>query len=320
MTPTSKKKFELSVHFRGVRGSYVISGKEFLKYGGHTTCYEVHAGDCLIIVDAGSGIIDLGNDLIQSYAASGKSLETRTPIKALILFSHLHVDHVQGLPFFSPIFLPDSTFYIYGPDTQYSTFQDAVDELITPPYYQISLDDMYSLKLFRSISQVDSIYWSQKQGIPFVINDYREFERKKQIEKDNDVRISCMKNYAHPNGGVMIFRINYNDKSVVIATDIEGYVYGDTRLINFAKNADLLIHDAGYTKDMYKSLNQNKQGFGHSTMEMAIKVAKKANVGRLALVHHDPAYDDKTIAAIERSAQKLYPECFAAYEGQKIKL
>ena len=167
LTPTSKKKSELSVHFRGVRGSYVISGKEFLKYGGHTTCYEVHAGDCLIIVDAGSGIIDLGNDLIQSYAASGKSLETRTPIKALILFSHLHVDHVQGLPFFSPIFLPDSTFYIYGPDTQYSTFQDAVDELITPPYYQISLDDMYSLKLFRSISQVDSIYWSQKQGIPF---------------------------------------------------------------------------------------------------------------------------------------------------------
>ncbi len=154
----------------------------------------------------------------------------------------------------------------------------------------------------------------------FVINDYRKFERKKQIEKDNDVRISCMKNYAHPNGGVMIFRINYNDKSVVIATDIEGYVYGDTRLINFAKNADLLIHDAGYTKDMYKSLNQNKQGFGHSTMEMAIKVAKKTNVGRLALVHHDPAYDDKTIAAIERSAQKLYPECFAAYEGQKIKL
>jgi ribonuclease BN (tRNA processing enzyme) len=318
LTPVSKNKSQLKVVFRGVRGSHSASGKNFLKYGGNTTCYEIWAGNCLIIVDAGSGIISLGHDLAKRYSASGTSEETRTPIESIILFSHVHVDHLQGFPFFTPIYMPQSTFYIYGPDTVRYTFEEAVDQYIMPPYYPVSMKDMNSLKLFRSINQIETIYWSKKKGIPIIVNKYRELDRKIQAENDLDIQISSMKNYAHPYEGVLIFKIEYKNKSIVIASDTEGYVYGDTRLIQFAKNADLLIHDAGYTKNTYKSLDHNKQGYGHSTMEMAVEVAKKAKVRSLALVHHDPEYNDSVVAATEKNAKKLFPHSFAAYENQEI--
>lgn len=318
MTPTPKDVSEFKVIIRGVRGSYPVCGKQYLKYGGNTTCYEIRAGDCLIIVDAGTGIINLGYDLLSRYLKSGKDVESRTPIEAIILFSHIHIDHMQGLSFFPPIFLPDSTFYIYGPDISNCTFEDAIKTAITPPYYPISMIDMYALKLFRSMSQDEAIYWDSKKGIPIVLNIHREFERKKQAMTNSGVQITCMKSYAHPNEGVLIFRIEYNNKAVVIATDTEGYVYGDTRLINFSKNADLLLHDAGYTSDAYKSLNNCKQGFGHSTMEMAVEVARKAKTKKLGLVHHEPANDDNIVEAVEKKSQKLFPNSFAAYEGQEI--
>ncbi|KPK89631.1 hypothetical protein AMJ80_09500 [bacterium SM23_31] len=318
MTPTPKDESEFKVIIRGVRGSYPVCGKKYLKYGGNTTSYEVWADNCLIIVDAGTGIINLGHDLMSLYLKSGSDVESRTPIEAIILFSHINIDHLQGLPFFSPIFLPDSTFYIYGPDFSDYNFEDAINSAISPPYYPISMIDMYALKLFRSLSQDEAIYWDSKKGIPTVVNTFREFERKKQALKNSSIQITCMKSYAHPNEGVLIFRIEFNNKAVVIATDTEGYVDGDTRLINFSKNADLLLHDAGYVSQVYKSLNNCKQGFGHSTMEMAVEVAKKAKVKRLGLLHHEPANDDKVVDAVEKKSQKLFPNSFAAYEDQKI--
>lgn len=317
---SSKKRSDFKLVFRGVRGSYPVNGKQYVKFGGSTTCLEIWAGNCLIIVDAGTGLISLGSDLMDSYLKSGSDIESRTPVEAIFLFSHVHVDHTQGLPFFIPIFLPDSTFYIYGPDTADLAFEDALTSMLVPPFYPISRIDMHSLMLFRSISQVDSIYWNSDKGIPTVLNRYREFERKKQVESSSNVVITCMKNYAHPHEGVLVFKIEYNGKSVVIATDVEGYVYGDTRLINFSKNADLLIHDAGYNKEIYKSLNENKQGYGHSTLEMAVDVAKGAKVKNLALVHHDPNNDDATLSSLEKKSQKLFPNSFNAYEGQTIVL
>ena len=179
---------------------------------------------------------------------------------------------------------------------------------------------MHSLMLFRSISQIDSIYWSTKKGIPNVINGYREFERKTQTEKTSDIKISSMKSYAHPNEGVLVYKIEYAGKSIVIASDTEGYVYGDTRLINFSKGVDLLLHDAGYLKEDYKSKIGNKQGFGHSTMEMAVEVAKNAGVKKLGLVHHDPNNNDSILDLVDTKSKKLFSDSFAAYEGQEINL
>ena len=313
-----KDESVFKVIIRGVRGSYPVCGKQYLKYGGNTTCYEVQMGDCIVIVEAGTGIINLGHDLMKLYHDSGKDVESRTPIQANILLSHVHIDHIQGLPFFTPIFLPDSTFYIYGPDKYNCTFEETLNMSIAPPYYPFSMNDMYALTLLRSLYQDEAVFWDSKKGIPTVVNTFREFERKKQALKNSSIQITCMKSYAHPNEGVLIFRIEFNNKAVVIATDTEGYVDGDTRLINFSKNADLLLHDAGYVSQVYKSLNNCKQGFGHSTMEMAVEVAKKAKVKRLGLLHHEPANDDKVVDAVEKKSQKLFPDCFAAYEDQKI--
>ncbi|MCP4723947.1 MAG: MBL fold metallo-hydrolase [bacterium] len=318
MTPTKKAKSEFKVVFRGVRGSHPVSGKKYQKYGGYTSCYEVRAGNCIIIIDAGTGIIDLGKEMIGEYIESGKDLESREPLEAIILFTHVHVDHVQGLPFFAPMNLADSTFYFYGPDAQGFSFEEAIGFGVEPPIFPISIHDMHSVKLFRSITGSESIYWSDKKGIPNVVNNFREIERKKKVAKTNPVKISFMKSYAHPNSGVFIYKIEYNKKTIVLATDTEGYVGGDSKLIKFSRNADLLIHDAGYTEAAYSDQSHCKQGYGHSTMTMAVDVAKKANVKQLALVHHEPANDDKIVDKIEKNAKKLFPNSFAAFGGQEV--
>jgi phosphoribosyl 1,2-cyclic phosphodiesterase len=314
----NKNSSDFKVIIRGVRGSYPICGKEFLKYGGNTTCYEIIAGECRIIIDAGTGIIGLGNELVAEYYKSGKTAEARKPIEGIILFSHLHVDHIQGLPFFTPLFLASSTFYLYGQDLSNISFEEAMQLVMVPPFYPMTLVDMVSLKLFRSISPVETIYWNDEKGVPTIINNAREFERKKIIEKDYPVRITCMKSYAHPYEGSLIFRIEYNKKSVVVATDTEGYVFGDTQLIKFSEGADLLLHDACYPRDVYVSTGLCKQGYGHSTLEMAVDVAKRADVKRLGLIHHDPANTDIVVAGLEKEAKKHFKNTFAAYEEQEI--
>jgi len=304
------------VGIRGVRGSYPVSGKQFLKYGGNTTCFEIWADGRLIIVDAGTGIIGLGNDLLKSYVKTTQHSLPGKPVEAILLFTHTHIDHIQGLPFFIPIFQGNTVLYIYGPDSAKSRFEDAVNFVLNPPLFPITVDDMSALKLFRNICSVESIYWGKEKGMPLVLNNYRESDRIKEARSSYPVRIMCMKSYAHPQYGVLIYRIEYNNKTVVIATDTEGYISGDTRLIDFARGADLLLHDAGYTSEIYASSDRCKQGYGHSTMEMAVEVARRAQVKQLALIHHEPASDDATVDNIEKKARELFPATCAAYENQ----
>jgi ribonuclease BN (tRNA processing enzyme) len=131
-----------------------------------------------------------------------------------------------------------------------------------------------------------------------------------------------MHSHAHPQG-VMIYRVEYQGKSVVYATDTECYAGGDQRLAEFARGADLLIHDAQYTEDHYIGALAGApvtQGYGHSTTAMACDTARAAQVGQLVLFHHDPNYADKTIASIERRARELFANTVAAREGQVVNL
>jgi len=319
LTPAPKKISGLKIVFRGVRGSYPASGDNFKKYGGNTTCFEIWAGDCLIIIDAGTGIVNLGKDLADQYFKSGKDLESRTPVEAIMLFSHVHLDHLMGFPFFAPLHFPDSTFYIFGPDVNGYSFENSIGLGLQPPLFPIALRDFRALKLFRSLLDVESIFWSSKKGIPYVVNNFREYERKKQTAKDNPVHISCLKSYAHPQG-VFVYKIEYKGKSVVVATDVEGYVYGDTRLIEFSKGCDLLIHDAGYTKEAYINPIHCTQGYGHSTVEMAAEVAAKAKVKELALVHHEPVNDDNIVDDLDKQCKTMFKNSYAAKEGHVVEL
>jgi len=132
--------------------------------------------------------------------------------------------------------------------------------------------------------------------------------------------VSVMHSYAHPKDGVFVFKVQNNGQSVVYATDTEGYRGGDSRIINFAQGADVLIHDSQYTTEEYTDTLQPKQGFGHSTIEMACEVAEKASVKQLVLFHHDPRHDDEMMKRLEEHARRLFKNVIAAFEGLEIHL
>jgi ribonuclease BN (tRNA processing enzyme) len=155
------------------------------------------------------------------------------------------------------------------------------------------------------------IVFSEPDAPPQVCNVYREYEKRSQ----QTVRVRLMRSDAHPQG-VFVYRIEMDDRKLVVATDTEGYTGGDRRLIQFARGADLLIHDAEFTAEEYLDGNPARQGWGHSTWwEMAVEVAQAAGAKKLALTHHNAHHDDAFLEDMERQAQALFPAAIVAREG-----
>lgn len=297
----------LTVRFWGVRGSHPTPGPRTVAFGGNTACIEVRAGPHLLILDAGTGIIGLGDELVRERRATG------TPIVAHIFFTHTHHDHIQGFPFFKPAYLGDTTCYMFGPGSLQLDLEGILASAMLPPTFPVQLHDMRALKLMHTVNETQVIIMPPN-GEPAVRNHFRE-----AVEAGPDaVRVDVLHSHAHPRHGVLIYRISWRGHSLVYATDTEGYRGGDQRLIAFARGADLLIHDAQYSEDEYASPQFPKQGWGHSTPEMAIEVARAAGVARLVLFHHDPAHDDEQVRQMERRARELFPACQAAYEGLEL--
>ncbi len=286
-----------------------MPGPKTSRVGGNTSCVEIWAGGHLIIIDAGTGIIDLGRDLETKYRRDGK------PIIATMLFSHTHHDHTQGFPFFAPAYLGTSVLYMFGPKTFYEDVEEALARAMLAPSFPVSLDELKSLKVISNLDEWEEVILDEDQELR-VRNIYRD----KREASPRAVSISLLKSYAHPKGGVSIYKIQWSGKSIVYASDTESYVGGDVRLINFAKNVDVLIHDAQYTREEYIGEPVPKQGWGHSTPGMATAVAQAAQVKRLVLFHHDPLRDDDSLAQIEKEAQKDFPNTILAYEGLTIEL
>jgi phosphoribosyl 1,2-cyclic phosphodiesterase len=297
---------EITVKFWGVRGSYPVPGCGTVGYGGNTACVEVRANGHTIIFDSGTGIIGLGRELAARARKEGK------PIEATILFSHLHHDHTQGFPFFGPAYNPNARLHLYGPGTSESALADVLVHNQTPPNFPVTLNDMAASKDIRSLRETDVVLFGP-DGVTVC--------KASEVPDDPElVRVRIMKSYAHP-GGVYIYRLEWNGQSIVYATDTEGYVGGDRRLVKFAQGADLLIHDAQYAEDHYRGQMAGlpaTQGFGHSTPEMACEVAAAAGVKQLVLFHHDPNYDDEMLAALDARAKEQFPNVMAAFEGLEI--
>lgn len=298
---------ELIVKFWGVRGSYPTPGEATVKFGGNTACVEVRAGERTLILDAGTGIIPLGQDLARRARAAER------PLEAALFFSHLHHDHTQGFPFFLPAFLPSTRLHIFGPGATPETLEWVLETNQSPATFPVSLRDMAAWMEIRSVRETEVIVWDA-DGV-------RLAESGRGVS-DEAVVVRIHRSYAHP-GGVYIYRIQWRGKSVVYATDTEGYVGGDRRLAQFARDADVLIHDAQYCEEHYcgqRAGFPSTQGYGHSTVTMACELAAAAEVDRLALFHHEPAYDDAMVAELEAVAQTLFAESVAAREGMEIKL
>ena len=300
---------DFDVRFWGVRGSHPVPGNGTIQFGGNTSCIEVNVNGHLIILDAGTGIIKLGDRLLT------EALGNPSGFQATILFSHMHHDHNQGFPFFKPAYLGASTIYFYGPKLFQEDIAEVLARAMLPPFFPVEINELPSAKIIKSVDTSDVILIEEGCS-PRVINKFRE-----PVPEDGDgVIIEILKGYAHPKGGVLFYKIRHKGRSLVYASDTEGYAMGDQKLISFAKNTDLLIHDAQYTSDEYSDPVRARQGYGHSTPEMAIDTARKADVKKLVLFHHDPDHSDEQIKTIEQSCQKLFPESLAAYEGLEISL
>ena len=294
---------ELKLKFWGVRGSYPTPGAGAIKYGGNTASVEVRAGERTIILDAGTGIIPLGRELARSKRAN----------EILLLFSHLHHDHTQGFPFFVPAYMPHTKLSIFGPDGTHESMKSVLERNQSSETFPLGLRDMASFKDIQAVRESQVIVWDE--------NGVRLGESAVGLS-DEAVVIRIHKSYAHP-GGVYIYRVSWHGKSMVYATDTEGYVDTDRKLVQFAKDADVLIHDAQYLEEHYRGQLvgfPSTQGFGHSTVTMACEVALAAEVGRLVLFHHDPSYTDEMVAGMEATAKSLFVDSVAAFEGLEIVL
>jgi ribonuclease BN (tRNA processing enzyme) len=264
---------------------------------------EICAGGRTIILDAGTGIIPLGRELTRTKRAG----------ELLLLLSHLHHDHTQGFPFFVPAYLPNTKLHIYGPDGTHESMKSVLERNQSSETFPVGLRDMSSSKDIQAVRESQVIVWDEA-GV-------RVAESGLGVS-DEAVVIRIHKSYAHP-GGVFVYRITWRGKSVVYATDTEGYVGTDKRLVKFAKDAEVLIHDAQYLDEHYWGQLEgfpSTQGFGHSTVTMACEVAASASTGRLILFHHDPAYADEVLTGMERKAQSLFADTTMAYEGLDITL
>ena len=261
----------------GARGSIAVSGVEFTKYGGDTTCLEVvsNTGD-LIIIDAGTGIRALGNKLVK---------ERR--LKINMLLTHAHWDHLSGFPFFKPIYLKESEIRVYGPQQTQDSLKSIISKTMTSPYFPIELEQINA-------------------DISFLGMGYKDYTI-------GSVSISMVP-LSHPNHGVG-YRLEEDGKSFVFLTDNElsfhhpyGLSYGD--YVNFAKDADLLFHDAEYSREEYK----DTRGWGHSIYTDTVNLALDAGVKCLGLFHQNQERTDEEVEKIEKECRMLIKE-----RGSKMK-
>jgi phosphoribosyl 1,2-cyclic phosphodiesterase len=253
-------------------------------------------------------VIGLGRDLLRRARQSGK------PVEAALFFSHLHHDHTQGYPFFAPAFAPATRLHLLAPTIYDQPLEQVLQTVMTPPAFPVRLKDQAAVKSFYNIYESNRVLL--KDGCVTVVEGTHTLSQ----EEGNAVHVRMLRSYAHP-GGVANYRIDWRGISVVYATDTEGYVETDRRLAAFARQADVLIHDAQDLDEHYCGQMPGlpaTQGWGHSTARMAVGVAQAAGVRQLVLFHHDPSYDDETIAASQARTCQDFPNTRAAYEGLEI--
>lgn len=273
---------DFSIRFWGVRGSIPCPGPATQRYGGNTPCVEVRCGDRLLILDAGTGLRELGNAL----SKDGKAID------ADILLTHCHYDHVGGIPFCGPFYQPQHTFRLWaGNLLPEFRLKPVMQAMMSEPLFPIGVETF----------QADI--------------EYRDFRPGETIASGGDVMIRTIA-LDHP-GGATGYRIDFGGRSVAYLTDNEGrHEDKDAPLVAFARGADLMIYDTTYTEDEIAA----KKGWGHSTWRDGIRLADAARVKTFCLFHHAPEHTDEMMDAILAKARAMRPGTIAAREGDVIHL
>jgi len=292
----------------GVRGSYPIAPAEGTKIGGNTPCLLVRTPEDILIIDGGTGIIQLGKDLlpeIMEYAAT-----RHKPREITLLFTHTHMDHLMGLPFFAPLYLPQANLTFIGPPTMGMPFEQIIRGIVAPQYFPVDLHEFRAGIKFINMDENKVISFDgtgSEAGVTHVLS---------HTENKAQWKVSAMKYYFHPKDGTFVYKISWQDKTLVFATDIEQYYGCDQRLSAFAKNADFLIHDAQYTEEQYERF----KGYGHSVFTLACQAAQQAGVKKLLLYHHDPGASDEELYKNEKTARAIFAATDLASETWEWKL
>jgi phosphoribosyl 1,2-cyclic phosphodiesterase len=277
----------MQVEFWGVRGSIASPGAATAGIGGNTSCVEVRCGGTRLILDAGTGLRSLGDSLLLDAKRTGKS-----GVEATLLLSHFHWDHIQGLPFFVPAYLPTTELGIVAGVNGVQSLRDTLSHQMRAPVFPVRLDELCAKLSMRDVRHGESL-------------------------TIGEVTVTAAK-LNHP-GGVTAYRIVHEGKSLVYATDTEHYACIDPVLVKLAAGADVLIYDAQYTPEEYDGIDgPSKAGWGHSTFAAGAEVAKAAGVGQLLLFHHDPRRADAAVEGVERRARDLFANTLAAREGMVV--
>lgn len=269
----------LTLRFWGVRGSTPVSGPEYVEFGGNTPCLEIRCGDRLFVLDAGSGL-----------GAFGRNNANGLPQEIDLLFSHLHLDHTAGLPFFKPaVFDETRTIHTYCGNLDGACATEALGRLFSPPLFPVELD----------VLPVTIRHHGFKAGEPLTFPD--------------GTRVDTIL-LNHPQGSVG-YRFDHGGKRLCVISDIEHTdPWPDPALLAFVEGADLIVYDGMFTEGEYCRC----AGWGHSTWQKGIELAQAARAKALAIIHLHPAHTDAQLRKVEADMQAVMPNSFIARERQAV--
>ena len=273
----------MRVKFWGVRGSTPTPQAGNLRYGGNTSCVEVRFGDNLYVFDCGTGFRTLGQQL--ELESNGK------PVAAHIFVSHFHWDHIQGIPFFRPLYENGENRFVFHSSRRTRSLQRVMEEQMASPYFPVDTSEMKAQRSFCDIE-----------------------EGQTQLDDHASMRAMWLN---HPQG-CMGFRLETKEGTLVYATDNEpGDAVFDKNVRSLAEGADVLIYDAQYLPEEYEA---RRRGWGHSHWREAVNIVMESGAKELVLFHHDPDHDDGLIDKVVRDARNYYPRVRAAAEGMEMKI
>jgi len=281
------------ITYFGVRGSCPCSADRYRRYGGNTSCVLVEVdGEAPLIIDLGTGLRALGEHLRAPLAAF-----VSPPLAANVLLSHLHFDHVLGLPFFAPMRHAESIVDVYGPAQDGGSLEETLASMVRPPFFPVHLSQFEGTFRFHDLEGTDE----------FAIGPVK-------------VKVRPI----HHVGYTVGFRIEVDGQVLAYLSDHQAPLDHHTvepNVLELCDGADLLLHDAQYTDEEFVGLSN----WGHSTASYAVHVAREAGVKRLTLFHHDPAHSDDEIDRMLEDARALAAaspllEVTAAAEGTSVDL
>ncbi len=296
----------MRLRFWGTRGSIPTPGKNTVRYGGNTPCVEVRFGDDeLLIFDAGTGICSLGDALVNSGA----------PVRACLALSHGHWDHIQGFPFFKPIYIPGNELTIVGARPRGMTLRRMFTDLMSRVYFPVKLTDLRAKIVFRPVREDTISIFGARLSTCYVYHPAMTLGYRLEADGKSLVYITDNEPFDRELAGSM-----KTVDRVVVNKYLRQEGNPNQRIFDFARGANVLIHDATYTPEEYV----NHVGWGHSHYMFTLEVAARAGVKKLVLFHHEQAHSDDRIDEILSKCKKEIRnrgycfECVAAAEGMEI--